>query len=310
MLQQRVGFPWTFGFWVLVLFISLILTGTTQATPPNPIKIGVVETIYRDVPEPMIRMIMIPFSTLMKSQTGMNGQASPAGNALELGRKLENKEVHLGVFHGFEFAWAQEKYPNLRPLIIGINRDRELTANLVSRNDSPFTTFAETRGKEVSLPKRSRAHCHLFLERHCAEYGAQPEKFFGKINRHSDIETALDAVVSGRVDCLVVDGVALKCYKAIKPGCYNRLKIVKQSATFPAAVVAYREGTLDQSTLNRFKYGLINAKNNFRARHLMTMWKMTGFEAIPSNYQQILANIRQIYPAPEASQAASAIMKE
>jgi ABC-type phosphate/phosphonate transport system substrate-binding protein len=127
-----------------------------------------------------------------------------------------------------------------------------------------------------------------------------PEKFFASVVRHNNVEDALDDVVRGVVEAVIVDGLSLECYNVVKPGCMDRLRTVEKSAQFPAAVVAYREGTLDRDTLNRFRKGMLDASKNPKSRGLMTLWKLTSFEPVPADYPQVLNNIRQVYPAPSA----------
>ena len=292
------------------VFLVHGLALTARATPPNPVKVGMPKTFFRDANPAIVRLVTIPFNSLMRAQTGMNGRLMLIDDPMVLAKQLNDKEKHLAVFHGFEFAWAQEKYPALRPLMIAINMDRELSACLITRNDKNLSDFASAKGKTVSVPRQSRGHCHLFLERKCEELGCQPDSFFSKVIRHPDIETALDAVVLGDVECLVVDEVALKCYREIKPGCFNRLKVVHKSPIFPAAVIAYREGSLSKSTLNRFKTGMIRAKQNIRARNLMMMMKLTGFEAIPNNFTNLVSSIRREYPSPDAVLQTASDVKE
>jgi ABC-type phosphate/phosphonate transport system substrate-binding protein len=261
----------------------------------------------------MVQMMMQPFSTLMRSQTGLNGQLVACGDGCDLGQRLHEQQLDLGVFHGFEFAWAQQKYPELRPLVIAINKHRHLTASLVVRSDCDATSLADLKGKVAALPRHSREHCRLFLERHCQECGAEPHRFFAKVVTPANVEVALDDVIRGKVQAAIVDGVSLECYEQVKSGCFARLKILKQSAIFPAAVIAYRQGALDEALLTRFREGMVSASQNERGRDLMSMWKLTAFEEVPADYSQTLANIIRAYPyeaTPVSTTSAKATASE
>ncbi len=279
------------------LFAVLIPTSKAQRHA-GPVRIGMAKSIFRDVPQPMVKLLMLPFNSLMRTHTGMNGKIDLVDDPLLLAERMEKKEFQLGVFHGFEFAWAQEKHPKLRPLMIAINRDRHLFAHLVTRNDSTAKSLADFKGQQVAIPIRTRGHCRLWLERHCEEHGKSPKEFFKQIVRHKNVERALDDIVRGRVQCIVVDGRALKCYKRVKPGCYRRLRIMKRSEVFPAAVIAYRDGNVNQTMLNRFRAGMIRANTNTRSRQLMSMWNLTAFEPVPTDYEARLIAILRAYPAP------------
>jgi ABC-type phosphate/phosphonate transport system substrate-binding protein len=262
------------------------------------LRIGMVNSLFRDVKPAMMQMSLQPFSSLVRSQTGLDGRPVLIDNALTLGQQLHEDKVQLGVFHGVEFSWAQQKYPDLRPLVIAINRHRHLRANLVVRYDSPIKSFADLKGKKVALPRGSREHCHLFLEREGRKCAGSVKEFFGETVVHADVEAALDDVLRRKVDAAVVDGVALESYELVKPGCYSGLKVAQQSEVFPAAVVAYRLGALDDATLARFRDGLLKAHQNTRTREMMFLWRLTAFEAIPDDFQQNLTEIRKGYPGP------------
>ncbi len=59
-----------------------------------------------------MQVIMRPFKSLLETQTGMTGQLVSGGDAQHLGQHLKEGDIHLGVFHGVEFAWAKAKFRN------------------------------------------------------------------------------------------------------------------------------------------------------------------------------------------------------
>lgn len=278
-----------------------------QAEGGDTVRIGLVQSLFRDVPAPLVQMLAFPFRSLMRAQTGLEGQLVTAPDCFDLGRQLEEGKVQLGVFHGIEFGWAREKYPKLQPLCIAINRDRQLYAYLVVREDSGARNLTDLKGQALALPKGSREHCRLFLDRQCARCGQPTAKLFGRITSQANVEGALDDVLRGKVQVAVVDGVSLECYRQVKPGCHARLKILQKSELFPAAVIACRADVLNAETVERFKTGMITANQNERGRELMTMWKLTAFEAIPDDYEQAVANITRLYPAPVGIRPASLV---
>jgi ABC-type phosphate/phosphonate transport system substrate-binding protein len=284
------------------------LTITLWATPSRAraqdkpasgtVKIGMVNTLFREVPPAMVQVMTPPFQALMRSQTGLEGELVTIDNAHELGKRLHEGKLELGVFHGFEFAWAQQKYPDLRPLVLAINYHRVLHACLVVRDDNPATSLAQLQGKTLAVPRNSREYCLLFLDRACLELKTEAKDFFANVVNHGSTEDALDDVLRDKVQVAVVDSVALETYEKVKPGCFARLKVLKQSAAFPSVVVAYRQGSLDATLLAKFRDGMITANQNPRGKELMTMWRLSAFEKAPDNFQQQLNAIRQAYPAP------------
>src|SRR5439155_12700021 len=140
------------------LTLALLAAGAAsqEAGPAATVKIGMAGSLVRDVPPALVQVMTPPFQSLMREQTGLNGEIVTAGDAHDLGRRLNDQDVQLGVFHGFEFAWAQEKYPDLRPLVIAVNRHRTLRAFVMVRSDSAAADLADLKGKVVSVRRRSR----------------------------------------------------------------------------------------------------------------------------------------------------------
>jgi ABC-type phosphate/phosphonate transport system substrate-binding protein len=273
------------------------------ATNAARVRIGMIGSLFRDIPEATVMAMMQPFGALMQAQTGVGGELVPAGDAENLGKLLADNKVQLGVFHGIEFAWARQKYPELRPLCIAVNQDIYLHAVVVVRADNPVAKFADLRDKSLALPHQTREHCYLYVQRQCRECTSEPEKFFSKISTPANVEEALDDVVDGVVQVVVVDGVGFDCYKRRKPGRCAKLKAAYISESFPAAVVAYRPGIIDEATLKRFRDGMVGANRSIMGKQLLTLWKLTGFEDIPADYEKTLTEIAKSYPPPVPASA-------
>lgn len=276
-----------------------LLAGVAAAkAKAKTIHIGMVDSYFRYTRKSDIKKTSAPFRKLMESQTGLRGQVVPGGNPLELGAKLNADEFQLGVFHGFEFAWAQEKYPELRPLMIAVNRHRLLRALILVKKDSPATGLASLRGKSVAIADETREHCWLYLERSCQKEGKTASQYFSRIVVPSNAEIALDDVVAGRVDAALLDQAALDAYQRRNPQRFGRLKVIEKSGTFPATVVAYHKGALDKKTLQTFKTGMLNARKTTYGRQMLALNHLTHCEKVPKDYQATLARVAKAYPPP------------
>ncbi len=268
-------------------------------TRSAPIRIGLINTLFRGTPESLLALVSRPLQALMESQTGMTGNLVSGGDADSLGRQLKENKFQLGVFHGVEFAWARQKYPNLKPLVLAVNHNARLHACVVVRQESDAKGLADLRDKSVALPRLTREHCTLYLERRCQSCGLPLKKYFEKVTTPTDAEDALDDVVDANVQATVVDEVAFQLYQQAKPCRAAKLKVAQQSETFPAAVVVYHQpGPLDEDTLGRFREGLLKAHLNPRGQQLLAMCRITAFEKIPEDYEQMLLEISKAYPPP------------
>ena len=73
------------------------------------------------------------------------------------------------------------------------------------------------------------------------------------------------------------------------------------SDIFPTAVIAYKPGCVDEPTLAKFRDGLMGASQSIMGRQMLTLWKLTAFEAIPDDYESTLIEIVKTYPPPAFS---------
>jgi ABC-type phosphate/phosphonate transport system substrate-binding protein len=293
------------GVTVIALAIGLAgiglggVSGAERGSGLSTVRIGLLGSFFRDMPPALVKASTGPFRTLMEASTGLRGDLVVGGDAFSVAGQLRAGKLHLGVFHGFEFAWAKAKNRDLRPLMIAVNQQRHLSVRVLVAKTSSAKSLADLKGKAVALPSHSKEHCLLFLDRSCEDLGKTPKSFFSKLTMPDCAEDALDDVVDGKVEGAVVDGVALDCYKRRKPGRFAKLKEVEKSAVFPATVVAYYAGKIDTATLQKFKSGMTNAHKSAFGRQLMALWKMTGFEAIPEDYEETLKAIAKTYPPPK-----------
>jgi ABC-type phosphate/phosphonate transport system substrate-binding protein len=284
----------------MAVLVHLSPAGAQQEAAPNAIRIGLVSTLFRDTPESLIQLITRPLKSLMESQTGMTGTLAAGGDARNLARQLQEDKFQLAVFHGVEFAWIRQKYPDLRPLVVAIRDGRPMYAFLVVPSESKATCLADLKGQSLALSRQCREHCRLFLERRCQACGKSYLEFFPKITTPTDSEDSLDDVVDGVVQAALVDGAALERFKRVKADRYAKLKTIVQSEPFPPAVLAYKPGVLSEDALTRFRNGLVTAHQNAKGKQLLNMCRITCFEPVPDDYEQMLLSIAKAYPPPPA----------
>lgn len=290
---------WMTGATAAGLLAALVtIPAPAEEAAPAAVHIGLVKTLFRDVPDLLVPVGLRQMKALIESQTGVPGELVPAGDADQLARQMDDGELQLGVFHGIEFAWIHSKYPKLKPLVIAVDKRPCLRAHLIVRADSKITSGASLEGKVVALPRMSREHCRLFLERRLCPEGREPAAFFGQVTTPFDVEDALDDVVDDKAQASVIDETAFEAYRKSKPGRAAKLKSAVQSEPFPCAVIAYEDGAVADRTLEVFREGLIGAKDNPKAQLQLKMNHITGFEPVPADYSQQLEDIAKAYPPP------------
>jgi ABC-type phosphate/phosphonate transport system substrate-binding protein len=268
-----------------------------ESIATSTVRVGVVKTALRNCGGLSIAAQLQPVKVLIDSQTGLDSQLSVTNTAEELGKQLADGKAQFGVFHGVEFAWARQKHPALRPLVVAVTT-HDLRAYLVVRSDNPASCCADLAGKTCALPPQTRAFCHLFLDRCCRECGGTPQHFFARITSPASIEAALALVIEGESQATVVDAALLDWYRHRRPENFARLKTIQQSEAFPCGVIAYVPGSMDEARLSRFREGLLTAHKNSRGESILSLCQLKRFDVVPADYDEQLATIAKTYPEP------------
>jgi len=265
------------------------------------LRIGLTGSLVQELPGASSSLTALAWpaasvNRLAELQTGVPTGVVPVADPDRLGRLLVEGKVDYGLFQGVEFGRARRNNPALRALALVVNERPELRACLLVRRDSGLSDFADLKGRSCALAKGSRQHCGLFLEARCGRYGKAPGDFLSRLVTPRSTDRAIEAVVKGEVDAVVVDEEAADCYRDEKPGRFARLRVVGRSEVFPAAVVAYADGALDDAELPRLRESLLRAARSPRARAALTLCRLTGFEPVPDDYDRRTEAIAAAYP--------------
>ena len=277
----------------MALLGSLLVGGAAPAVAQDPdvIKIGLVESLLRDLTPGKRKLLDTEFPDLVKDFTEFNSMVMPGVDPFTAGKKLAAGEWHLGVFQGVEFAWAQSKDKKLAPLTVAVTKPKSLQALLVAAKDGKISGFEDLKDKEVHVLS-GREHCRLYAEK------AGGEKAGVKLLPTSNTEEALDNILRGKVQASIVDSAALESYEELQPGRFKRLKVAMKSETFPSTVIAYYQGALSQQLLNKFRDGMLMANQSDKGREAMAGFRIASFETVPADYQRQLDEILKAYPPP------------
>jgi len=278
-------------------FMALTASSARAADrPSNTLQIGLVKSLFRDTPPSLIKVMSRPLKALMDEQTGYSGELQSDRDACELAQAMKDGKVQIGVYHGFEFAWAKQINPDLKPLTICIQQHQQLHAVVMVRKDAEIKDVEELKGKKIGLPQRCREHLHLFLQRRCTEEGIVPAKHFAEVMRPADGEDALEDVIDGVTTAALVDRLVVESFQKEKPERFEQLRPLLGPEIFPAAVIAYQPGAIDEATAARFRDGMMASARTPRGAELLKLCRITSFEPVPADYEQQLADILKAYP--------------
>jgi ABC-type phosphate/phosphonate transport system substrate-binding protein len=287
--------------------LAVVLAGfgwTTSARagdrPADGLNIEVVQSLFRDVPQGMVKVLGRPLRELIQKRTGLTGDLTTVPDALTLADRLKTNQCQLGVFHGFEFAWAKERNADLIPLVVTVYPTGHPQACVVVRNDSPATSLGQL--KNITVPKGTKAHCLAYLDKQRAKLAEGVAAPNGK--GHLTAEEALDGVVSAQCEAALVDISALAGYQKLQPGAYKRLRILCESDKFPQNVIAYSKGSLTDAEADQLRDVLTGAHKTPTGKPLMMLWSITRFADVPADYQAQLDKSAKAYPVPAKREVA------
>jgi ABC-type phosphate/phosphonate transport system substrate-binding protein len=231
----------------------------------------------------------------IKEETGFDSETFRQKDWTELADKLSKGQLHVGVFQGYEFAWAQQKYPALKPLAIAVNVHRYLVASVIVKADNAAKSFADLQGLSLGEPLQDNRHVSLFLHHKCNAAGKRPADYFSKVTKYENLEEMLDSVFDGATQVAVADKSALESYERRKPGRFAKLRIIDSSQPFPPPVVVAHTAVLDKATLTRFHDGLLNANKTVRGQTTLNLFRVSRFAEIPDDFDKVLAETRKTY---------------
>ena len=281
--------------------LLLLFCHQTSAQTETPVvKIAVVSTLTRGLPLGIVSIAMQPLKAYMETETGMSGEIILGGDALELGKKLEDDQAHLGVFHGHEFAWAKKKFPKLEPIVVCLNETQNVRAVQIVQEKSKAESYADLKGSILALTRENRAFCRLYAERRCITPTSTLDKFYKKITNPVDCEDALDAVRRGKADSAVVEASLWEAYQKNKSFLSKSLRVLQQSEIFPPGVIAYRQGKFTAKQAEAFRKALLNAGGHPQGKEVMKSMRVASFSAAPEKFGDILDACFKAYPPPDA----------
>jgi ABC-type phosphate/phosphonate transport system substrate-binding protein len=273
----------------------IALAAASRADDKNVYRIGIPKSMFRDVPQALVAFAGQPFQDWMKEQTGFDGEIIQESEAMNVARMVDEGKLHMGVLHGHEFAWAQEKYPSLQPLIRSVYRPKEIQAVLLVRYDCTATHLGELKSRKLAMATTVKDHARLFLEkRRAAEMDGDT---FSTIKAES-VHEAIQKVMEGEADLTVADHASWNYFQKLYPGPSKNLKELARSEEFPPTVLVYKKGALDDAVLKQIRDGFLTAHKNSKAARLMAVIRIERFDVVPDGYKDAVKACLKAYPKP------------
>lgn len=285
----------------LAIWLLVPPPGSQGQSPSSRVRIGTSNGVMQGAAQKQIEALTF-LQYFFKSETGIDNEIVPPVHWRDLAKKIAKKELPLGVFQGYEFAWAQAENAELKPLLLALKGARYPVACVLVHKDNPAKDFADLEGRAFALSNLSIGVPSFFMERQVQDQGKTTETFFAKVTTPDNIEDAIDDVVDGIVQATVIDRSGFEAYRLRKPGRCRQLRVLMQAEPVLPVIIAYASGSLDQATLNRFRSGLLRASHQERGKMLMAMFRLTGFEDVSVDFEKMLIATQKTYPADKSAQ--------
>jgi hypothetical protein len=285
------------GGWAAFVLVLALSPPAKSADPA--IRLGLVQTMFRDVPPAFVQSIQIPFRDVFKRQTGMVGELELLPDWEAMSNRIKDGTLSAGVLHGFEFAWAKKANPDLEPIIVSRPHESKLTGCIIvnaAGGQRPITNPGDLTGPCLVVSKGLKAHVHLYYENLRKGYPANVLQPTGPAK--GTAEDAITAVLNGDAEAALVDYAAVANYGALRPGAAKNIKILCESESFPVSVLAVKKGVIDEATLKQVRDGLTQAHKSSEGKMLMMLWNLKGFADVPKDYDAQLDRIYKAYPPP------------
>jgi len=285
---------------VVLGFVPLGAAAEPAAAPampvaPEVIKVGIMDGMFKGVPEGLVKAGGQQFGGLFKAIVGLPGEVDTEANHIALAKKLDANKVHLGVFHGFEWAWVKKEFPHLAPLAITIPSQLPQACVVVSAKDN-IAGPQDLKGSKVHVPFNMKAHGYLYIEKLGM---AVPGAFEVSLSEDVATEELLDEVGKGRAKAALVDAGALEAYKKNNPGKGEKVKLLCQSEPLPQTVLIYNPKHLPDNVVKQLQNGLTGASKNAQGKAFLFMWNLKGFEPANAGFDDLVTKSLAAFPAPE-----------
>ena len=228
----------------------------TSGTPT--LKFLFYRSLAPDSNDKQVLSVTKPFMDLLGDKVGVpivmeiekNGRSE---ELFAMGAKFKARTIHAGIAWGVEFGWLAQKFPELEPLAVVTNGERNpwFSQIMVSASNTS-TSLAQLKGKRLARFTHASLMDRLVMDAMLRKEGFDPQDFFLELPRpYADARQALRAVKIGEADCVIVEHMTFSRLEAAQPNLAKTIRIFKESAPYPPPVVFG-----NPEVINQFKSGL------------------------------------------------------
>ncbi len=282
----------------LALPFASLVAGAHEEKSASSFRFGISESLLSGQMTHAVALIQAKPMAEVFALTGMARPDFLFDKPVNLAKKLHAQEIQLGMMPGIEFGWLQAQRQGLVPLAAVFASDIRLKALVLARQDAQHKNVLSLQGKTIALPRRTLHHTLVFMDHIITQLGGQPKGFFGKCMQSSDADSAIESVIEGETESVLVDGDGWATFQERKPGRAKKLSIVAESSPFPTSIVLHKPGTLSEDMVEKLKTILLTAHTKAFSRQILNFWRISKFVPYCADYEAVLGSILRDIPKP------------
>jgi ABC-type phosphate/phosphonate transport system substrate-binding protein len=277
----------------LVAAVLAVFVSVASAQDDKPVKVALLESVFAGQERDKVVQQIRPFADLVQRDTGTKATFDIASYK-EMVPAFSRGEIQLVILTGLEYGWVRAKNDQARALVhASIDSGATQTVVVVGQNEKA-ADLKELGGATVALPER----VPYLTEHYIKSVMGKPIEESFKVQRADNVDDALENVIDGKVQAAIVTKANIAVFAERKPGRYRRLKVLHQSPEFPPATVMYHTKYADKAALRRFEDALLRSTQNVEGQRVLTLYKLKGFEELPTNFDAKVAAIVKQFPEP------------
>jgi ABC-type phosphate/phosphonate transport system substrate-binding protein len=125
----------------IVFMFALWAALVGQAVPGGQgkhemLRIGISGGMSEETPGPKEKSALETLKRFIKDETGLENEILRQSDWRELTEKLAKGQLQVGVYEGYEFAWAQANNPELKPLALAVNVEHYAVVFVITQKTS------------------------------------------------------------------------------------------------------------------------------------------------------------------------------
>lgn len=291
-MSSRILLSWFFG---VVLAATACSGGNSDATPsaePARIREGGTERPAKLIvgltpflPEPELRREFAPLLDYLGAKVGLPVEILKAESYVATTRLFTDYKVHVAVLAPFAYVRAKRDHPDLILLATHIADGSSTYASyIVSRDDAPYNSVEDLRGKRFMYNDRASASGYLYPLAYMQALGIVPEKFFRSLGFAGNHQKVIDSVLKGDADAGAVASTVLTMMRNENPEA-RRLKILAKTGRIPYDAYC-ASPRLDQALVDQLRAALLDLSTRTEEgrRVLQGLSSINGFVAVGDDH--------------------------